>query len=405
MFPLPLKPLAAGLAAATLIATGCGERPAAKAEDTAETAPAAVAKVKRQDLSRELVLTAEFRPFEEIELHSKVAGYVKKIYVDVGDRVRQGQLLAVLEVPELGDDLERAAAAKRRSEAELARARDEVVRSQSMHDVAHLSYKRLAAVIKSRPNLVAQQEIDDALARDRVADAQMSAAKSALAAAEQQVQVANADHEKVKTLLAYAQITAPFTGIITKRYADTGAMIQAGTASQTQTMPLVRLSRNQLLRLVAPVPESSVSHIRVGSRVEVRVPTLNRTFPGTVSRFSGSVQFATRTMETEVDVPNPDFVLMPGMFAEAVLTLDHKRDALSIPLQAISSNRTNPTVFVVNTQGKLEERKVRVGMETPDAVEVLTGLRADELVLIGSRGRFQPGDVVHPKLVEVAGVR
>src|SRR5438309_112058 len=114
----------------------------------------------------------------------------------------------------------------------------------------------------------------------------------------------------------YARVTAPFAGVITKRYADTGSMIQAGTASQTQAMPLVRLSENELLRLILPVPESVVPRIRIGEAVEVDVTALHRTFTGKVARFANKLQTSTRTMETEVDVPNPSMVLVPGMYAE-----------------------------------------------------------------------------------------
>ena len=125
----------------------------------------------------------------------------------------------------------------------------------------------------------------------------------------------------MKTLIEYTRVTAPFAGVITKRYADTGSMIQAGTASQTQAMPVVRLSENSLLRLILPVPESAVPTVHIGQPVEVRVPTLNRSFPGRVARFTGKISSSTRTMETEVDVPNPNLVLMPGMYAEVDLTL------------------------------------------------------------------------------------
>src|SRR5262249_54456435 len=153
-----------------------------------------------------------------------------------------------------------------------------------------------SAVSAKRPGLVAQQEIDDAHTKDLVSEAQISAAKSALAATEDQVRVHAADVQKVKTLMDYTRVTAPFAGVITRRYADTGSMIQAGTASQTQAMPVVRLSENSTLRLILPVPESAVPTVHIGQAVEVRVPTLNRNFPGRVARFTGKVAPATRTM-------------------------------------------------------------------------------------------------------------
>jgi multidrug efflux pump subunit AcrA (membrane-fusion protein) len=215
-----------------------------------------------------------------------------------------------------------------RSQAEVARARDELQRAEQSRNIAHLSYTRLADVAKQKAGLVAQQEIDDAQSKDLVAEAQVSAARSSLSAAEQQVQVSTAELQKVKTLLDYTRVTAPFTGVVTKRYADTGSMIPAGTSSSTQVMPLVKLSQNSLLRLVLPVPESAVPTVHIGQQVEVRVPTLGRSFPGKVIRFSDKIAMATRTMDTEVDVENPSLILIPGMFAEVNLTLDHRAAVL-----------------------------------------------------------------------------
>src|SRR5579862_1801855 len=397
---------AAAVALTLALIVSCSRQTPVEARgEPVQTPTVAVARVTLADLSHDLVLTAEFRPFQEIDVHAKVAGYVKTMYVDVGDRVKEGQLLAVLEIPEMVDDLARASAGKRRSDADVLRARDELRRAESAHTVAHLSYERLAAVSKARPNLVAQQEIDDAQGRDLVSEAQVAAAKSGLAAAEQGVQVANADESKVKTLNAYARITAPFAGVITKRYADTGAMVQQGTASQTQAMPVVRLSQNSLLRLVLPVPETVVPSIHLGEPVEVRVPSLNRSFQGKVARFSDRVQFSTRTMETEVDVQNPSLVLIPGMYAEAHLTLEKKTQVLAVPVQALGGHESNPSVLVVNTDKRLEERPVKRGLETSNRVEILSGLHENEMVVVGSRSQLKAGQQVESKVIDAGELK
>jgi multidrug efflux pump subunit AcrA (membrane-fusion protein) len=171
--------------ATALLVCACARSDKTEAgSDSINTVTVAVAPATREDLARDMELAAEFRPYQEIDVHAKVAGYLKEIYVDVGDRVRKGQVLAVLEIPELADELKRASASKQRSDAELLRAREELARSESAHTIAHLTADRLAGVLKTRPNLLAQQEIDEALARDRVAEAQVSAAKAALAATE-----------------------------------------------------------------------------------------------------------------------------------------------------------------------------------------------------------------------------
>jgi RND family efflux transporter MFP subunit len=397
---------------------GCSRAQSVRAAKTPDPESVAVAKATTEDLSHGVVLTAEFKPFQEVDLMAKVAGYVKQINVDVGDRVRQGQLLALLEIPEQADDLARAKASVDRDNAEVARARDELQRAESAHEITHLSFTRLSQVAAQRPGLIAQQEIDDAHSKDLVSEAQIAAAKSSLVVAQQQVDVNKADLAKVKTLIEYTRVTAPFTGVITKRYADTGSMIQAGTASQTQAMPLVRLSENSLLRLILPVPESAVPGVHIGQQVEVRVQTLNRSFPGRVARFEDKLQLSTRTMDTEVDVPNPSLVLIPGMYAEVNLTLDQKRNVLAIPVTAVDVQTANEdsasgtdgdkrdqsgTVMVVTPDNQIEIRKVQLGLETANRIEVRSGLKQGDLVVIGNRGVLQPGQRVRPIITVIGG--
>lgn len=205
-------------------------------------------------------------------------------------------------------------------------------------------------------------------------------------------------------MLAYTQVTAPFAGVITKRYANTGSMIQAGTASQTQAMPLVRLSENSLLRLILPVLESVVSLVKVGQGLTVRVPTMNRTFPGKVARFSDRVQLSTRTMDTEVDVPNPGFTLVPGMYAEVDFTTESRSHALTVPISAVDlsgGTETNGKVMVIGSNGQLESRDLSLGIQTADSFEVRAGLHEGDLVVIGNRANLRSGQHVRPKLTYV----
>ena len=375
-------------------------------EAAASTPPAVpVAKVAPEDLSHGLVLTAEFRPYQEIDVMAKVAGYVKEIYVDVGDRVKKDQLLAVLEVPEMKDDLRHADASVKRSNAEVRRADDELKRAESAHELAHLSYERLKAVSDKRPGLIAQQDLDDARSKDLITEAQISAAKSAKAAATEQVQVNDADVQKIRTLMDYTKVTAPFAGVVTERYADTGSMIQAGTASQTQARPVVKLSENSRLRLILPVPESAVPTVHIGQQVEVRVPTLNRTFPGRVARFADKLSMATRTMDTEVDVENPSLVLIPGMYAEVNVTLNERKSVLAVPVTAVDVDGHNGQVMVVTPNQRVEIRKIAIGLETAEKVEVRSGLNEGDMVVIGGRASLQPGEEVRPKLVTLAAAK
>jgi RND family efflux transporter MFP subunit len=383
----------------------CGPESGAKDDRSKDVPTVAVARAVRQDLRHDVVLTAEFIPFQEVDVMAKVAGYVKDIRVDIGDRVRAGQVLATIEVPEMQDDLIRSQATIDQAEAEVAAYRDEVRRTETARRIAQLSFERLSSVVKDRPGLVAQQEIDDAQSREQIAEAQLAAARSRLDSSQRKVAVTQSELARVKTMLGYTKVTAPFSGVVTKRFANTGAMIQAGTASQTQAMPLVRVSENSLLRLILPVPESIVPLVKVGQRITVRVPTLNRTIPGRVARFSGRVQSATRTMDTEIDVQNTNGTLVAGMYAEVVFPTETRTAALTIPVNAVDltggSDRAGK-VIVVTPEGRLEPRTVGLGLETPDSYEVVAGLRQGDAVVLGNRANLRAGQQVRMREPEVA---
>jgi RND family efflux transporter MFP subunit len=372
---------------------------------TAASGPAkqtvAVAKATKEPMAQDLVLTAEFKPYQEVEVMAKVSGYIKKMNVDVGDWVQQGQVLATLEVPEMQDDLVRILAAIERSKADVERAKNEVQRAEAAYQLAKLTSERLTAVFQTKPGMVAQQEVDDAQGKARVAASQVDAAKSALSSALKAVEVNEADAAKARTLQSYLQVVAPFAGVVSKRYADNGGLIQAGTSSHTQAMPLVRLSQNSTLRLVLPVPESAVSQVRVGAPVEIRVQSLGRTFPGRVSRISERVNTVTRTMDTEVDVPNPKSTLVPGMFAEAVITLKEIPKALAVPVGAVDHEGERLSVMLVKADNTLERRVIQGGLETPLYREVVSGLKEGDAVVIGRRDQLKPGQAVETKEVSL----
>lgn len=369
-------------------------------EGGASVPTVAAARTARSDMSSDLTLTAEFEPFQEIDVMAKVAGYLRDIKVDIGDRVHTGQLLATIEVPEMGDDLAKASAAIDEASADLTTARDELKTARFAYDLAHLSYGRILDVARREPGLVPQQEVDEAQAHDLEAEAQVASAKSRIGASEQRIRVAKAEEARVKTLQQYTLITAPFDGVITKRYANVGSMIQTGTASQTQAMPVVRLSENGLLRLILPVPESSVAGIRLGQTVMVSVSAINRTFSGRVTRFADTLQLATRTMDTEVDVPNPHLVLIPGMYAEVRLIMQRHDSALAVPLDAIDAASNSPRAYVIDAGQTIRVVNVTTGLETSDRVEVLSGLHDGETVVIGRHADLREGERVRPKFVE-----
>jgi RND family efflux transporter MFP subunit len=395
--------LTAAIALLAPAITSCSHNGAAELQETSTPAPTvAVVKVTRANLSNNLILTAEFEPFQEIDVMAKVSGYIRDINVDIGDRVREGQVLATLEIPEMQDDVTRAAAAIQEATAELATARDELQRAESSHDMAHLSYSRILDVSKREVGLVPQQEVDEAHSRDLVAEAQVSAAKSHIVECEQRISVSQAEQAHVKTMYQYAVITAPFAGVVTKRYANKGSLIQAGTASQSQAMPVVRLSQNGLLRLALPVPESAVPLIHLGEQVDVTVSAMNRKFPGRVARFEDKVDQSTRTMKTEVDVSNPSLLLVPGMYAEVDLTTDQRQNVLSVPAEAIDGSGDYARVFTVQPSGTIQIVPIRLGIESAQRSEVRSGdLKEGDSVVVGPRASLKQGDKVQTKVISL----
>jgi RND family efflux transporter MFP subunit len=347
-----------------------------KATVSAEAAPVpsvAVIKVGREDLAKQMTIPAEFRAYAEVELHAKVSGYLQNIKVDFGDKVKAGDVLATIEVPELQDELNNAIATERKAEANYTN--------------AHLIYSRLISVNKDHPNLVAQQDLDAAESRDADTSAAIAAA--------------HAEAEKYRTLIKYTRITAPFDGVVTWRYADPGSMIQAGTASDTQSKPVVRLSDNYRLRLDFPVSVDSVRNIQLGDPVDVHVESLGgKLFTGKIARFTRRVDEATRTMTVEMEIENPSLELVPGMYAAVDFKVEQHTNVLAIPIEAVASGKKS-TVTVVNARNELEQRAITLGLETPTRYEVLSGLKEGEFVVLGDTGQIKPGQKVEARQINM----
>ena len=375
------------------------QRAKASPGDSSEVRTVAVVLVQRSSIANSLTLSGEFRPYQQVDVHAKVAGYIRRIYVDVGDKVKSGQILADLEVPELNAQVTGAEAAIRRDQDAIRRAQGDVERTNSSHTAYHAAYTRLKQASEDRPGLIAEQELDDSLAKDKESEAQLTSSRAALSEANSQLGIADAECKRLGALEAYSHMTAPFAGVVTKRYADLGSLIQAGTSSNTQSMPVVQLAEWTKLRLVLPVPESAVPELRLGSTVDVRVPTLKRTFRGSVARFADSLDEETRTMHTEIDVDNPDGKLVEGMYAEITITLNQKENALTIPVQAIERNGSTASVLMVDTQGRVSERALKLGVESSNQVEILSGLNDGDRVVVGGRSDLRTGDKVQPKVV------
>ena len=383
MFPFDVKPARAHpflpLLLGTVVCLAC------RADDAKPAQVVAAVAVHKGDVWREVAFDAELRPYQEVELHARATGYLDKMMVDAGDVVKENQLIAALDVPELKFDLQNAQAMQRKSAAEVQRVKAE-------YEEAHLELTRLEAAGKAQPNLIAGQDMDSARLKD-------ASAKASLDVATEEGNVMATGVKKFHTMLDYTQIEAPFAGVITRRYSDVGSLIQAGTSSGSQ--PLVRLSQIDKLRVAFPISVSYVAAVKEGDEAEVRIPALGQSFKGKISRISQKVETATRTMEAQVDLPNPDGKLIAGVYATVVLKLDRKSTALVLPVEAVAREKSGSTVFLITADKKLESRAVTVGTESPTRLEIVSGLAEGDLVMVGSRAQFSAGQAVEPKVVEL----
>jgi RND family efflux transporter MFP subunit len=379
---------------AATVTVACKTRPSDA--NAAEIQSAAVATVQRGSIAHTLSLAGQFQAYQVIDVHPKVSGFIKHIYVDIGDKVREGQTIAVLEVPELKAEVEGSVAAVGQRKDDVVRAQHDVARAEVEYAALHANNNRMQEAAKVQPGLIAQQELDDTRSKDLSAAAQVDAAKAALAGARGGAQVAVADSDRVRAIEGYTNVVAPLDGVITWRYADTGALIQSGRDSNDQALPIVKLSQNGLLRLRMPVPEDAVKYIKVGDELQIRVDALGRSFTGKIVRFTRSVNFETRTMETEVDVPNRDLSIDPGMYANTRLQLGHVENVLTIPVEALVLRGDKQIVNVVDGENHVRERAVQVGLEGSELAEIKSGLEAGEHVIDGGQGKYQEGELVRP---------
>jgi RND family efflux transporter MFP subunit len=391
--------LAIGLAfpaVASLVACHTAD---SKSEARAAAVPTAkVATAQRGDISHVLTLAGQFEPYQVVDVHPKVSGYMSRINVDIGDVVHHGQTLAILEVPELKAQLQQTEFQLQQSKEEITQAQNGVSRAEAEHSALHAASERLKQAAAGRPGLIAQQELDDAQAKDLSSEAQVDAAKSALAAAQQHANAARSDNQRIAAMESYTNVTAPLDGVVIWRYADTGALIQGGTNSNDQALPIVRLSQSNLLRLRVPVPEDDVKYVQAGDQLQVRVDAIGRSFTGKIVRFTRDVNFETRTMETEVDVENKDLSIAPGMYANTMLQLASVTNAVTIPVEALVLNGKQETVYVLDGSNHVHIRNVAVGLEGSKLAEITSGLNPGDRVVVGGQDKYQEGEEVNPLL-------
>jgi len=366
----------------------------------AEVPSAKVAVAAKGDIAHTLSLAGQFQPYQVVDVHPKVTGFMVKINVDIGDRVRKGQTLAVLEVPELNAQLKGTVFEVQRAKDDLLRAQNEIRRDEAIHSALHADYERLLETSKAQPGLIAQQELDDAESKDLSSESQVDAAKAAAAAAEQHTEVAHTDNDRVQALKNYTNVVAPLDGVIVWRYADTGALIQSGTNSNEQDIPIVRLSESALLRLRMPIPENDVQFVHLGDPMQVRVDAIGRSFTGKIVRFTRDVNFETRTMETEIDVENQDLSISPGMYANTQMQLAIAANVTTIPVEALVLKGNRESVYSLDASNRVHIHNVEVGLRGSKLAEIKSGLQPGDRVIVGGQENYTEGEKVSPILTQ-----
>jgi RND family efflux transporter MFP subunit len=393
--------LVVGLAVcAASLNVGCSSRDKKSNADAAELPSASVAVVKRGNINHTLSLAGQFQPYQVVDVHPKVTGFMRKINVDIGDRVHEGQVLAVLEVPELKAQLQGSGFEMQQAKDEILRAQHEIKRAEAIHAAEHANYQRLLDTSKAQPGLVAQQELDDAQSKDLSSEAQVDGAKAAADAAHEHAQAASSNNDRVQALQNYTNVVAPLDGVVIWRYADTGALIQSGTNSNEQDIPIVKLAQSGLLRLRMPIPEDDVRYVKVGDPMEIRIDALGRSITGKIVRFTRNVNFETRTMETEVDVENKDLSIDPGMYANTSLQIGSAENVLTLPVEALVLKGNQNTVYTLDANNRVHIRNVEVGIQGSKLAEIKSGLQEGDRVIVGGQEKYNEGEPISPILTD-----
>ena len=344
---------------------------------TSQRAMVDVVHPRRGDIAKSIDLPGDVVGFYEAALHAKVTGYLKSISVDKGDSVKAGQVLAEIEVPELKSNL---------------------ARSQASLEIERITYDRLKKVQQSDSRLISQQDVDMAYAKYLEAQAAVST---------------------LQTMFGYTKIIAPFNGVITGRFADPGALIRAGGGDigvdETSGLispgategagghregggPILTLADIDKLRVYVYVPEASYPFIHIGTPANLHFEEFpGRVFSGTVARYASSLDLATRTMLTEVDIDNPRRLVYPRSYAHVTIELVRHLDALSVPASAIQGTGDSAQALVVR-DGRLVEIPVKIGINNGAYVEVTSGLSARSLVVATYSNTLTPGQLVEARI-------
>jgi len=327
-------------------------------------------------------------------VYAKATGYLKYLKVDLGDRVKQGELLAQLDIPEMATAMAEKQAAVLRAEAAVEQARATVEQSRAEVEFADVNHQRLKAIHDRDADVLPQQDVDQARASDGVARAKLKSAETQVKVLEAALAGAKAELDTLQALDQYSRIEAPMTGVVTQRFVDPGALVQVATSSRTQAAPVVTIARLDRLRVLADIPEPNVTQVHPGTRVTLLVS--GESVVAKVTRIGIVLDPASRTMRTEVDVANPGGRLRPGMTVQVSLDTKKTPNAVTIPTAALHSQGTARTAFVAKG-GIAKLVSVKTGMEAPEWVQITEGIRTGDEVIVAAASELKDGARVRVK--------
>ncbi len=344
---------------------------------------------QREDLLRQITVPGTLKPFQTTTLYSKVAGYLAWITVDIGDRVKKGEVIAKIEVPEMSSEYDAAQAEVDGARADYGHAQAERERAQAIYHLKKISYQRLERIRQEEPEMMPQQRVDEAKAEFQVADADLRVIGSRLRQTKSQIKRSEANLSRLETFIAYSEIKVPFSGVITKRFVHPGAFIQLASTSQN-ARPVVTVAKINVLRVSVAVPELEVPFVQEGDQATITLTALpNRKFVGKVTRFAIALNPSTRTMETEIDIANPGRRLHPGMYGQVTLELEKHADAITLPARALHGGDES-FVYCV-TDGVVRKVEVATGLDDGIKVEITSGLVGNERVILVVKGSIAEG--------------
>src|SRR5467141_3321320 len=359
-----------------------------------------VVRPRRVTVAQRLQTNATLEAFEEADLFAKVSGYLSEVRVDIGDHVKAGQVLAVIDVPEMKQEL-----AEAKAQLESKKSSLESARRQLDHNKADLALQN--ALAKDREQLgegrgfISDRTLDQVHANADIAKADLGAAEANRDLAANQLDAAAATVEKIKALLAYTPIVAPFDGVVARRQVNRGDLVQAATATRTTPSAgsLFTLQRIDTIRVFCDVPEDDVPHLHVGDPAIVKPSGFDgKPFIGKVTRFSLRLDPETRNMRTEIDLPNPDERLYPGMYAEVSLEMNQRPDVLTVPAAAVGSDGDGSFVYTV-ADNRIARLAIKTGLVENGTIEETAGLSDATQVVATIKGVPPPGTAVQPPMV------